>query len=267
MNTITLAVNRVDIACRAPMTFARVLRAYLVEAKYECLRMLRTPAFAIPFLALPIFLYLLIGVLVVGQSTNADPRLPLFMFTAFVVFAATSPGMFSFGQGLAVERQSGVLNLKRAQPMPAAAYVVAKILMALASATIVMIVLIPLAIAFGHISLTAAQIVGVAGAGVLGTVTFCAIGLFIGTLVSGTAAPAVVNLIYFPMMYLSGMFFPLPKILAPWALMWPTFYLDQLVYSAGGGRSAIAANICAAVLVGLTVLCGGLAVRRLARLG
>jgi ABC-2 type transport system permease protein len=69
------------------------------------------------------------------------------------------------------------------------------------------------------------------------------------------------------MMYPSGMFFPLPKVLAPWALIWPTFYLDQLVVAMSGGQSVIDAKLCVAVLVGLTVLFAGLAVRRLARRG
>jgi ABC-2 type transport system permease protein len=266
MNTIT-SIDQGRRLPPMPMPFARVLRAYLIEAKHEFRRLLRMPAFAIPFLVLPIFLYLLIGVLVVGQSTNADARAPLFIFTGFVVFAATGSGMFGFGQGLAVERQAGVLTLKRAQPMPAVAYVTAKMLTALICTAIDLSIMIPLAIGLAHVSMTMTQITGIVVASMLGTVSFCAIGFFIGSFVSGSAAPAVVNLLYFPMMYLSGMFFPLPKMLAPWAMIWPTFYLDQLVYSVGGGQSAMSPGICAAMLVGMTVLCGGLATRRLARVG
>ena len=50
---------------RAVMPFARLLRAYLTEAKYESVRMLRAPAFAIPFLGLPVALYLLFAVVLV----------------------------------------------------------------------------------------------------------------------------------------------------------------------------------------------------------
>jgi ABC-2 type transport system permease protein len=140
-------------------------------------------------------------------------------------------------------------------------------LMALATAGIVMCFLIPLAIVFGNVVLSVAQIVAVVAVSMLGIATFCAIGLFLGTVASGSAAPGVVNLVFFPMIYLSGMFFPLPKLLAPWALVWPTFYLDQLVIAVCGGKSFIDAKLCVGVLVGLTVLFTGLAVRRLVRQG
>ena len=64
-----------------------------------------------------------------------------------------------------------------------------------------------------------------------------------------------------------NMFFPLPKFLAQWAVIWPTFYMDQLVVAAAGGKTFMATNICIAVLVGLTVLFGGLAIRKLTRKG
>ncbi len=75
------------------------------------------------------------------------------------------------------------------------------------------------------------------------------------------------NLIYFPMMYLSGMFFPLPEILARWAIVWPTYYADQLVITAAGGKSVMDADMCVAVLVGISVLFGCLAVRQFSRKG
>jgi ABC-2 type transport system permease protein len=84
-------------------------------------------------------------------------------------------------------------------------------------------------------------------------------------MVSGQAAPGVVNLIYFPMMYLSGMFFPLPKFLAKWAIIWPTFYMDQLVIAAGHGKTFIDWTMCAGILVGVSLLFGGLAIHRFSR--
>jgi ABC-2 type transport system permease protein len=266
MNTLA-PVMHLDVTRNSPMSFLRVLRAYLIEAKYELLRMLRTPGLAIPMLVLPTSLYVLLGTVVFAENTAKDPQLAIYMFASYVVFAASTPGMFGFGMGLAVERQSGVLKLKRAQPMPMAANLFAKLLMALIVSTIVVGVLMPIAMSMGHVTLTAPQIVNVLLASLLGALTCCAIGFFIGATVSGSAATGVVNLVYFPMMYLSGMFFPLPKVLAQWAIIWPTFYMDQLVIAAGGGKSFMDAKICVAVLVGLSVLFGGLAIRKLTRKG
>jgi ABC-2 type transport system permease protein len=173
--------------------------------------------------------------------------------------------MYGLGQAFAAERQAGMLTLKRTQPMPPAAYLVAKILSILVFTAAVIGILIALATSFANLTLNGMQMVHIFGAGLLGMAALCSIGLYIGSLVSGTAAPAIVNLIYFPMMYLSGTFFPLPETLAPWAMIWPTFYLDQIFFAITLGESAISVSMCCAVLVGLTLLFAGLAARRLAR--
>lgn len=246
------------------MKLNRTTRAYLIETKYEMLRMIRTPIYTFPALLMPVLLYLLFSVVVVAPNVTSQPKLPMFMFAAFSVFALTSPGMYGLGQAFAVERQSGVLTLKRTQPMPAGGYLVAKILTALVSVMLSMSILIMLAGSVGHVTLTAAQILQIMAASLLGMATFCAIGLFIGSLVSGTAASGVVNAVYFPMMYLSGTFFPLPASLAQWAIVWPPFYLDQIFFKILSGESVISAPMCVAVLAGLLVLFAGLAARRLA---
>ncbi len=46
------------------------LRSYLLEARYECLRLLRTPSFALPSLLFPPLFYLLFGVLL--SKSNGD---------------------------------------------------------------------------------------------------------------------------------------------------------------------------------------------------
>ncbi|MFL6575883.1 MAG: ABC transporter permease [Povalibacter sp.] len=266
MNT-PISISRFDFQRNAPMTLARVLRAYFIEAKHECLRILRTPGLSVPMLALPTLLYVLLGMLVFGENTAKDPQLALYMFASYVVFGATTPGMFGFGVGLAVERQSGLLKLKRAQPMPLAAHLIAKLTMAIVIATLVTSVLMVLATTFGHVTLGAMQVIGILGVTLLSAIASCAIGFFIGATATGTAANGIVNLIYFPMMYLSGMFFPLPKFLATWAVIWPTFYADQLVIAAAGGKSFMDSAMCIAVLTGIAVLFGGLAIRALVRKG
>jgi ABC-2 type transport system permease protein len=249
------------------MPKGRVFRSYLVEAKYTFLSTLRIPAFSIPMLGLPIFLYLLLGVGIFGSQAGDDPKTAVYLFSGFLVFVISGPGLFGFGVSLAVERQYGLLNLKRAQPMPPAAYLMAKMIMAMACTAIVILLLIPLAVGLGHMQVTAGQIANLVLVSMFGVLPFCAIGFLIGTLVSGSAAPGIVNLIFFPMLYLSGMFFPLPEILKPWALLWPTFYLNQIAWSAAGVESIINVKICIALLLGITVLFTGLAVRRLARVG
>jgi ABC-2 type transport system permease protein len=64
-------------------------------------------------------------------------------------------------------------------------------------------------------------------------------------------------------------FIPLPEFLRKWVALWPAFHLNQLALGLAGVTQFIfiPAGVAAAVLLGVTVLCGGLAVRRLARVG
>ncbi len=248
-----------------PMPASRIARAYWTEARFEMIRMLRAPAFLFPTLVLPVGLFLLLGVAIFRNIP--DPKIAIGMFTGFATFAMIGPGMFSFGIALAQERHQGILTLKRALPMPPAAYLLAKMLMALTFSAVVMTALIAVAIAADRLpGVPPSQIARLAVVGILGTLPFCALGLLIGTLASGTSAPAFVNLIYFPMIYLSGLFFPLPGFLMRIAPVWPAYHLNRLAMDVVGivdGRPVVHVLVLTSVMLG----CTAFAVRRLSRVG
>ena len=60
----------------ALMPIGRIARAYANEVKYECLRMLRSAAFSIPFLVLPVPVYLFFGVMIAGPAVAKIRLLP-----------------------------------------------------------------------------------------------------------------------------------------------------------------------------------------------
>jgi len=116
------------------------------------------------------------------------------------------------------------------------------------------------------LDLSAAQFLAVAAIGVVGTLPFAAIGLFIGAKVSGRTAPAWVNLAYIPMTYLSGLFFPVPEAIRALALASPAFHLNQLALQAAGVAAIMPATMHVAALLGVTVLFSGLAAWRVVRM-
>ncbi len=261
---------------RANMSGRRLFGAYLAEAEYECLRALRAPAFAIPFLLLPIALYVLFGILLAGSMSHGDATMARIMFVNWSVFGVMGPGMFGFGAFVAQERDNGVLMLKRALPMPPAAYLLAKGVMTVMFAVIIMITLIVPGLTIGHLGMSLGRLLAVSLIDILGSLPFCAIGLFVGTRASAKSAPAFVNLAYLPMMHLGGLFYPLPKSVQPIEFLSPSFYLDKLgLWIAGvpsldqmatgpsGPSSHGHATLDAAMLVGVTLLFGTLAIRRL----
>ena len=69
-----------------------------------------------------------------------------------------------------------------------------------------------MALAAGKLALNIGQVAAFSGALLLGIIPFCAMGLMVGSLASGSAAPGYANLIYLPGCYLSGMFFPAARV-------------------------------------------------------
>ena len=250
----------------APMPLARVAGAYVAEAKYETLRMLRAPAFAVPFLLIPVALYAFFGALTAG-SASQNPNLPVMLFTGFSVFGAMGPALFGFGLALALEREQGVLKLKRALPMPPMAYLAAKMLMAMLFAAAASVSITVAAIALDRFDLSLARYLGIFVIIVAGTVPFSAIGLFIGARVSGRTAPAVVNVVYLAMIYLSGLFIPLPASIRWIAVFSPAFHFNQLCLAMAGVGSISSARPCTSPRCsGVTVLFAGLTGQAASRL-
>jgi ABC-2 type transport system permease protein len=262
----TLTQTRIELAAPRKMPRGRTLRVYVLEAKYESLRMLRTPAFAGPFLLLPVSLYLLFAVLLFGAQIGKDPQGALYIFMGFSILGVMGPGMFGFGITVAMEREQGLLKLKRAWPMPPSASLIAKMVMSIVFVAIVMATMAAAA-PLGHLPLTAGQLLSVSLVNIAGALPFCALGFLTGSFVSGKAAPAFVNLLYLPMIYLSGILLPLPKSMHWVALFSPAYHLDQLDLASIGIPSAGSSATHVLVLAGITIGFTAVAVRRIARVG
>jgi ABC-2 type transport system permease protein len=248
------------------MTIRRLLRAYATEAKYESLRMLRMPGFMGPFLGLPVGLYLLFAVMLYAAECAKDPATARFMFMGFSIFGVMGPGMFGFGATIALEREQGLVQLKRALPMPMGASFVAKALMAMLFVAIIMVTMAAAA-PFGHMRLSAIQFLSLSLVAVAGALPFSAMGFLVGSLASGKAAPAFVNVLYLPMIYLSGILVPLPKSMHWIAVLSPAYHLDQFALSAIGAASQGTPAGHAFVLLAVTLVFSTFALRRMARVG
>jgi ABC-2 type transport system permease protein len=220
-------------------------------------------------LVLPCGLYALFALLIAGEAIDKDPNVGIFLFAAFSIMAVTMPALFGTGVTLALERDMGLLRLKRAQPAPPAAWVVAKIVSGLILAVLAYMPILVMALATGKLSIGTGQVAALSAALLVGTIPFCAMGLMIGSLVSGTAAPAYANLIYLPGCYLSGMFFPLPQSMYWQAPIWPQFHVEQFAMHLAGitqyQREPLLVAI--ATMLGYTVLFAGVTIWRLARKG
>lgn len=255
MNTMTLPAD-----ARAPS----LAGLYLREAGYEFLHQLRTPMVAVPTLAFPLVFYILFGLVLPGKWGNYDRT--AYLLATYGVFGVIGPALFGFGVGMALDRANGLLELKRVAPMPIGAYFFGKIAMSLIFGLIVVALLSIAAIGFGGVRIDPFTWVKLTAVLLLGTLPFCALGLWIGTLVHGQAAVAVVNLVYLPMAVLSGLWMPLfafPAVLQKLAVIWPAWHLSQLALGTIGQLPTVNYGLHAGVLLLTAVLFLSLAALRL----
>lgn len=240
-----------------------LLRLYALEARYELVRILRMPGFAIPTILFPAMFYLFFGV-VFGKGASGSVQMPTYLLATYGTFGVMGPALFGFGVTLAMERGLGWLRLKRASPMPPAAYLVAKLVMCLVFAAIIVTVLAVLGVTLGGVRMPLSRWALLYAVLVPGTLPFCALGLALGAFLKPQAAPAVVNLLYFPMAFLSGLWIPLwalPKLFHQLANVFPSFHLAELALSVvGQSRTGDPAGHLL-WLVGFTVLLFGIALR------
>lgn len=230
---------------------------FLSEARFEVIKLWRSPAFAIPTLVFPWAFYLLFGVVL-----NRGGQVALYLLPAYATFGIIGPALFGFGVGVANEREAGWLKLKQASPMPGWTYIAAKILMSMVFALLVCLGLFLLSSLIAGIRLQALQWLSLLFIFILGTIPFCAMGLSIGFKVKGPAAVAVVNLIYLPMAVLSGLWFPLtmfPAVMQKIAWLLPPYHLVQLAFKVINMDAGHPAWLHLLILLGFTLLFSWLA--------
>lgn len=204
------------------------LTIYQKEAWYDLISVWRTPGFVLPALAFPVVFYLFFGVLF---SPSGSTNHAAYMLVTYSCFGIMGPAMFNFAMNIASDRAQGWLTLKRLSPMPVSAYLLAKMVTSLAFAMLIIVMLFSVAAIFGNVRLEQGQWLGLALLLLAGTVPFALIGLLLGLTLSDKAAPGVVNLLYLPMAFLSGLWLPihlLPQFLQQLAWMWPSYHLSQL---------------------------------------
>ena len=208
----------------------RQLKIHLKEIKYEFLKLLRLPAYSIPTLIFPLIFYLFFGI-GFGSKSVGSVKMAAYLIATYGAFGVIGASLFGFGVTVAVERGEGWIESKRTTPMPISAYFVAKIAMAMLFSSIIVLSLFTLARFVGGIHLSIVQMLSLLGVLVPGAITFCALGLAIGYFAGPNSAAPLVNLVYLPMSFLSGLWVPiwmLPKPVQMIAFFLPPFHFSQL---------------------------------------
>lgn len=239
---------------------AQSVRIFVKETKYEFLKLLRAKSFSLSVIGFPVMFYLLFGV-ANRNAINGNVHIAKYMLGGYACFGLVGAALFGIGVGLAGERAAGWLELKRASPMPPMAYLFAKCMTAVAFGLIIVAVLITMGVTMAGVSLNTGEVLRMFCMTIVGAISFASMGLLLALVVPANAAPAIVNLIYLPMSFMSGLWVPiqyLPRWLQHIAPALPTYHLAQLMLNIFGYANGASMVSHWTGLAGFTMLMLGL---------
>ncbi len=231
------------------------LGIYRTEAVHEFLKLIRVPIFAISGLAFPLMFYVIFRLTFAGE-TAGGVGVTTYMLATYGAFGVIGSALFGFGVSVAIERGQGWMRLKRVSPMPPLAYFVAKVAMSTTFAALIVVALFTLGVTVGGVRMPIEQWLGLAAVLVIGALPFCAMGLAFGYLVGPNSAPAVLNLVYLPMAFASGLWIPLsqlPEAVRAIAPFLPPYHFAQLALGSLGASDGSSPLLHLGALVAFTI--------------
>ena len=231
-------------------------RLYAKEIKYEFLKLLRRRSFSLATIGFPVMFYLIFGVANKHASVGSF-SIAKYLLGGYACFGVVGSSLFGIGVGLAMERQVGWLDLKRASPMPPLAYLAAKCVTAMAFGVIIASLLMGLAVGLAGVHLSIVEVAKLLAWTAAGAIPFASMGLLLALVIPASATPGVVNLIYLPMSFCSGLWIPLselPTWLQHIAPVLPTYHLAQLMLGVFGYAETGTLWMHCIMLLGFTLL-------------
>jgi ABC-2 type transport system permease protein len=221
----------------ATVARAPILPMLVRQTGAEFLKLWRVPAFSLTSLFLPVIFYAFIGIGQSKQEIFPGVLFGSYFLASMAVYAVANVMIFSFGISVATERGMKMDVLMRATPMPPWVYLLSKCITALVFAAMTLVVLFPFAYVAGNVRLDASEWFTLAYRVLLGSIPFIALCFAIGYLSGPNSAVAVINLIYLPTAFASGLFFPkqlLPQFIQNIAPYLPLHFFGQLGWDAVG---------------------------------
>jgi len=208
-------------------------RLLITQATMEVRRYHRVPEYFIGVVVLPIILYAMFGLGDTGKILPHGTDVGAMMFVSMGCYAVVSEALFSFGGELATERSTGWLRRLRATPMPMWVYFAGKIVLNLVFTLVSLAGMAAVAVAAGHVTFDLSRLIATSAILLTGVVAFSTLGSAIAYWARPRAVSTIVNLVFLPLSFLSGFFYPLdqlPDVFAKLAQVLPTYHFGQLAW-------------------------------------
>jgi ABC-2 type transport system permease protein len=232
------------------------MRGVLLLTQAEISRLRRNKRYLLFTIALPVILYLIVA----KQGKEAYGV----QFTAYYMVAMATFGSFSGalnGNAIRIseERKVGWIRQLRLTPLPANAYVVAKILTSMATTIPSVVVVLLLGRFYGGVHLAAWEWIVIAIIVWLGSTIFAALAVAIGYRFPPDQVQPIAMLIYFTFTILGGIWFPLSGALQNIGKGTPTYEAVKISTDVIGNQSVppflvIGLIVWLAIFAGLATL-------------
>ena len=208
------------------------------QLRFEQKAFWRNPAGAVFTFAFPLLF------LVIFSTLNSGVRIEERGNISFVTFFV--PGIMAFGLisacytnlaiRMTISRDFGILKRVRGTPVPTWAYLAGQVASSVVITFMLFFVTVGLGVVAFGVDFRTSTAAGLFVTLALGAACFCALGLAVsGLCPNADAAPAIVNFSIFPLLFISGIFFPLdnaPAWLTSVARVFPMQHLaDGLQYA------------------------------------
>jgi ABC-2 type transport system permease protein len=180
------------------------------QVRYEQKAYWRNPMAAVFTLMFPVVFLVVVGT---SAGTSLVPGTTL-EYSQYVVVAMLTFGLIAacytnLGMTICLRRDSGILKRMRGTPISIGSYMGGIIGSVLINVALLSALVVGIGMVFYHLHFPY-HLPAVLLTLLIGIVTFCALGLAVTVLVTNAdAAPAVINGIYFPIVFISGVFYPL----------------------------------------------------------
>lgn len=192
----------------------------LRQVRYTNKAFWRNPAsafftFAFPLMFLVIFTSLITGTITIGSQ---EIDLSTYYVMAEAAFGVISACFTNIAISVTFQRDQGILKRTRGTPLPGWAYLTARVIHAMTIA----FVLVAITVAFGVIFYSASVPTGIPLVQfvltlLVGGLSFAALALALTAAIpNADAAPPIVNAAVLPLLFLSGIFFPVGDDAPTW---------------------------------------------------
>ena len=239
------------------------LATLMAQIRADLLALLRNPSALIPTLLFPLMFWTFFG-LPNARETQNGFNIGAYILASFAMYSVIQTVFFNLSISIATERASGWYKFQRTTPARVWMLFSAKLVTVLLLALFAVTVLLIYGSITGGVSLEPLQWLSLVARVLLGVLPVAALAVLIGYLARGPqTASALVNLIFFPMSFASGLFIPLsslPKLMQDIAPFLPAYHGGQLARVAVGVPSAQSELTNLVCLLGFTVLFLALAV-------